>query len=377
MNPEENNPLANPGTPDFGATGSSTNPGLSMSDSLASAEDSLTSAGMAANNNSGVMGLDQLGAANPEAMMTPPIEEPLVPAAPVPGSIGSVTSVPPIPTDPAPATPAFAPLSNAYAPSPAPAAPEAAPQAPYNPFAQPVAPSPAPTPAPAPAPAPDANPASAGPASTTLGGINPAFQPAANPAAKFDGPKALFNPLTIILAITTVLFLVAAIVFFIMWNQARNDKEIIYVNNNISNEDSNAAIHLMNCSRENDYTYLIGYDHPVIGSEQLTLNYAGDSLKAITLDYVATFDSEADANVARDNFAASQVDFVNNNANGFEAKYTVNGNTMTAEVVSKEGDLSETDARTFIYNTTENDPSLALETVKKHYEESGFVCTVE
>lgn len=71
---------------------------LSMADSLASAADNLTSAGMAAKEpDNGSIGLGQIGASDPSATMERPTE-PLVPAAPVPGSLGSVTSGPAVAT---------------------------------------------------------------------------------------------------------------------------------------------------------------------------------------------------------------------------------------------------------------------------------------
>lgn len=108
MNPEETNPMANTGT--AGTTGggmagspmdfTTSNDGakLSMADSLASAEDNLTSAGMAAKTiGSDAIGLDQIGASDPTATMARP-DEPLTPAAPVPGSLGSAMSGPAIGT---------------------------------------------------------------------------------------------------------------------------------------------------------------------------------------------------------------------------------------------------------------------------------------
>lgn len=108
MNPEETNPMANTGaagTTSGGMAGSlmdftTSNDGtkLSMADSLASAEDNLTSAGMAAKTiGSDAIGLDQIGASDPTATMARP-DEPLTPAAPVPGSLGSAMSGPAIGT---------------------------------------------------------------------------------------------------------------------------------------------------------------------------------------------------------------------------------------------------------------------------------------
>lgn len=106
MNPDGTNPSTNTGagaTSDSGAGAvvppaldftSSDTTNLSMADSLASAADNLTSAGMAAKTpDNGSIGLGQIGASDPSATMERP-DEPLVPAAPVPGSLGSVTSGP-------------------------------------------------------------------------------------------------------------------------------------------------------------------------------------------------------------------------------------------------------------------------------------------
>lgn len=79
---------------DFTSSAPTETTSLSMADSLASAADNLTSAGMAAKEpDTGSIEMDQIGASDPSATMERP-DEPLVPAAPVPGSIGSVTSGP-------------------------------------------------------------------------------------------------------------------------------------------------------------------------------------------------------------------------------------------------------------------------------------------
>ena len=73
MNPEENNPIANPGVSGTGAVNDPMNMvssnGLTMADGLASAQDNLTSAGLAASTGAGLMDLNQLGATAPEAVI--------------------------------------------------------------------------------------------------------------------------------------------------------------------------------------------------------------------------------------------------------------------------------------------------------------------
>lgn len=108
MNPDETNPTTNTGATGGNNAGSVVPPALdftssettslSMADSLASAADNLTSAGMAAKEpDNGSIEMNEIGASNPSAQMERP-DEPLVPAAPVPGSIGSVTSGPAVVT---------------------------------------------------------------------------------------------------------------------------------------------------------------------------------------------------------------------------------------------------------------------------------------
>lgn len=108
MNPDETNPTTNTGATGGSNAGSVVPPALdftssettslSMADSLASAADNLTSAGMAAKEpDTGSIEMNEIGASNPSAQMERP-DEPLVPAAPVPGSIGSVTSGPAVAT---------------------------------------------------------------------------------------------------------------------------------------------------------------------------------------------------------------------------------------------------------------------------------------
>lgn len=108
MNPDDTNPTTNTGATGGNNAGSVVPPALdftssdttslSMADSLASAADNLTSAGMAAKEpDNGSIGMSEIGASDPSAQMERP-DEPLVPAAPVPGSIGSVTSGPAVAT---------------------------------------------------------------------------------------------------------------------------------------------------------------------------------------------------------------------------------------------------------------------------------------
>lgn len=376
MNPEDNNPLNNAGapstTPDNLAGGPNMDGqnGLSMADSLSSAEDNLTSAGLAATTAPNTMGLDQIGATQPEAIMTPPAEEPLIPAAPVPGSIGSAISVPPAPAEPmaapsfgAPATEAQ-PQADAMGTGPMPA-PEVAPQsaaqpstAPFNPFANHAA---------EPAPAAGANP---------MTPINPAFQPAApKPVKKSSNLKQQFNTLTLLFAILSALLLITTITFFVMWNNAKNNPKVVYVPQ-ISDEESTESIEVLSCARENDYAYLAGYDHPAIGTENLVASYSNDQLRGVTVNYRITLDDENGANVANENFRTQQDALMAIIGNSFTTEYLVEGNVLNVDVESN-GNLSDADAKTLLYGSADATSTTSLEAVQTHYAANGYNCSVQ
>lgn len=350
MNPEENNPLTNPDMPDTGASDSFATPpmppmgGLSTDDSMASAENTLTSAGLAADTGVQTMGLDQISATQPEAIMAPPVEEPLIPAAPVPGSIGSVTSVPPAgasePTNPG--------MDMGTGPMPA---PEVAPQMPYNPFAPQTSSQPAVAPAPE------------------------AAQPV---APKADQPKTRksTNIPMIILGGAAAILLVLTIIFFVLWRQAVDNPKIVYVPST-SKDEVTAPIRLLSCSRNNDYNYLVGYAQAVNGTETVVASYTNDALQGLSITNQATFNSPEDANVASSNFANNQSGLVASISNSFDAKYDVNESTLNATLESKNGQLAPNDAMIAIYGSADNSPSTAMNDVRAQYEANGFICSVE
>lgn len=376
MNPEDNNPLNNAGAPSTtpdnlaGVPNMDGQNGLSMADSLSSAEDNLTSAGLAATTAPNTMGLDQIGATQPEAIMTPPAEEPLIPAAPVPGSIGSAISVPPAPAEPM-AAPSFGapaaeaqPQADVMGTGPMPA-PEVAPQpaaqpnaAPFNPFANHTA---------EPTPAAGTNP---------MTPINPAFQPAApKPAKKSSNLKQQFNTLTLLFAILSALLLITTITFFVMWNNAKNNPKVVYVPQ-ISDEESTESIEVLSCARENDYAYLAGYDHPAMGTENLVASYSNDQLRGVTVNYRITLDDENGANVANENFRTQQDALMAIIGNSFTTEYLVEGNVLNVDVESN-GNLSDADAKTLIYGSADATSTTSLEAVQTHYAANGYNCSVQ
>lgn len=356
MNPEQNNPLTNTGTPNFGGPADQSGQGLSMADTLASAQDSLTSAGMAAGGGASTpIGLDSIdglsGGANPSATIE---DRPLVPAAPVPGSIGSVTSVPSLPPTENPQSP-FTPVDpNLAMNNPAQnVEPTAQPtQAAYNPFSQ--------TPT-------DLNPAPAAPAP---------IQPQAEGAGKAKKPSGT-NSLTIILGILALVAIISTAVFAFMFFKAKDETKVVYVPS-FSEDESNATMKVLSCTHENDYNYLIGYDHPVMGTENITLNYSGDELSSVEIEHVANYDNEADAVVAKDNLASMQTALVNDIIAG---NYTTDGVAMRVELGLAEGaTLDEENARKLIYGeaaAADTSKSLALDAVEQNYQDNGYICTVE
>lgn len=374
MNPEDNNPIANPGIPGADATtmndpmNMATSNGLTMADGLASAQDNLTSAGLAASTGAGLMDLNQLGATAPEAMMTPPMEEPLIPAAPVPGSIGSVTSVPPVATDfageAAPSMPAD--FANATAPANGTAAPASEPAAtPYNPFAQPAAPAAPGASANATAPAPESTPAPT-PGMTP----NPAFQPPVPPKAKMK-----LSPLAIVLGVLAAILLVTTIVFVALFIDAKNHPKVIYTP--APSEESNARIDTLSCAREDDFGYYAGYDYPAMGSQNMSASYTNNELRALTVEYAMRFEDEEAAGLAQAVFSTEQAEVFATIEPSFSIDYKVNGGNLDIEIASGRDSLTENNAAILMYGMGGADSSVSLEAVRSLYESNGFTCTVE
>jgi len=362
MNPEDNNPLSNP----FAAGGMTGNaepmPGMGgapMPDNLASAQDSLTAAGMAANQGaSGALGLDQIAATDPNAATLPPVNEPLVPAAPVPGSIGSAVSMPP--ADPV-AAPAFgAPSEPAPVPGGMPA-PEVAPATPFNPFAAPS--SSAAQPAPAPQPAAGM----AAPASMPQPAPAPAPMGASKPKSKFTA-----SPLVIALGAIAALLLVTSITFFILWmNEKKNVKPVYYPQ--VSDDSSNSSITSISCQRNEVREDLAGS-----GKSTITVSYTGDELSAYSSSLSLDFGNEADAAAVRDANAPIAESVAALVGGTLAVSNEANGNNYTYTIASQDGTaVAANDVRNVIYGTTEGEPSLVLADVQAKYEAEGFTCVEE
>lgn len=380
MNPEDNNQLQNPlansaGMPNDMPAMPDMNGSAMMPDNLASAQDSLTAAGMAAGPVPGAMSLDQIAANEPEtAASLPLVDEPLVPAAPVPGSIGSAVSMPP--ADPAPAPGFGAPSAPAASGAPAtpmnatPAAP--APEtnvsnaAPFNPFAATNSQSMQSAPAAQPAPAPQ----------TTMAGPAPsAPQPAPAPMpmnAVKPKSKLSLSPLVLALGLVSAVLLVTTIIFLMLWMNEKNNVKTVYVPQ-ISDENSDSTISVLSCSRNETHESPSG-----TGSNTITLSYTGDELSGFSSNLVLDFASEGDASAVRDANAGNVEAMANLAGASFAVSGDVNGNSYAYDINSQDGaELAATDAMNVIYGTTEGEPSLAMTDLQAKYESEGYVCVEE
>jgi len=409
MNPEENNPLTNPGVPapgadltnnpsgSFGSNGgyASSDMGASFSVQGASAN-GLGGIGEVVNNGFESTDTTLDTSATDSSAVT---DEPLVPAAPVPGSIGSAISAPP--AAPAPAAPVAAPTFGANAsttmgtgPMPAPAvAPQAtsgngletAPQtasAPaastpgFTPFttASTTAQSPS-SAAPSTASSASTTPSSATAAAPAPGGINPAFQP----AAKIKKSKKMNFELgskstSIILLVLAGLFMVATVVMAVLYFQAANKKpQIVYTPSPDQNQTTSHEV--LKCSGQDDFGYLVG-GAGVVGTKGLTASYINGDLGGLTATFSIPFADEGAAIAGMDALIAEQSALLANVNESFVSNYWVNGNTVEAYISTKAG-FDNGAAAMFLYGLTDKDTSTSLENLQEKYESEGLVCEVE
>lgn len=398
MNPENNNPFSNSGLGGTSSTGAGTPPlnmatstnsmngGLSMADSMASAQDNLTAAGLASPNPSNVMGLDQIGATSPSAMMTPPADDPLVPAAPVPGSIGSVTSMPmadaaaPAAMGTAPSAPAaqsaatgsmFNPVTpEAANPTQADATASAAP---YNPFAKPATNTAAPATATAAA-------GGAAKAPTTPG----AFQPAAvakkvSLKDKMGGDK-FKNPLVLILCGIIAVLAVALIVFIVLFINALNDKEYIYMPS--PNNPETARREVLTCTRQIAGEE-IGKAGAVWGDTEIVANYENSDLTTINSVNRVTFDSPDAANIARGEYEASLWERANANGGNLDGEVLVEGAVVTMNVRATKDTAGMILSGKVVETTNEEGEAVSgvqvdtnLDAVQAEFVNQGFGCNI-
>lgn len=370
MNPEENNPLTNPGAPNFGVPNNPMSfPGndQSTTDNLSMAGDSLTAAGMAAGPTvPGPVSFDQVDS-NQSGTTSSfiPADEPLVPAAPVPGSIGSVTSVPAEPL----ANP-FAPNDNA--PSGAMPAPEVQPQAaPYNPFAPAAEPAPAPATSADPTPAPTAVTPTKPMMTPAKDTVNPAFQPAPTPS-KPKINRAL-SPLTVILAVACALLLISTIVFAALFINAKNNPKVVYVPT-VSDGESNSQIKFLTCSRSEEMNWLINDAYVVPATRTFSLNYSNDQLSALSDEYQITFANDVDAIAGRDIFNTATAANLPMPSN---VEYNLNGNILDVAITPTEEPLTDSAARIYLYGSNEGTPTTSLSDAQSFLEANGFTCSVE
>lgn len=395
MNPGDNNPLNNTGA--GGASGStagsspldftaptgnsSVNAGLSMADSMAAAQDNLTSAGMAAPDVQTAMGLDQIGASDPMATMAAP-DQPLVPAAPVPGSIGSVTSVPPLNSTPevpdsvtntAPGVSPNNPFANTPATTiaegaggvgsalPTDSAKAAEPVQPYNPFA--------------------AQPGSMPTSSTS---VPDALQPQSEKfTADADGKKPK-NLLTIILGGLAALFAVTTIIFLVLWMQAKDNVGtgnpiVIPPIDETPVEDTLA---IMTCSRDDGVGEGIeGLAELQTLNRLLTANFKNGELTSIELANGYGFATPEAAEAMRGYFEAQIASLAELGTQmGIEpitAEFVIDGYTVSERFAASPDKLIGSYLPVFMLNPENMSEPFYLEDAQAAYEGQGFVCQVE
>ena len=316
--------------------------GLSMADSLASAQDNLTAAGNATADTPNAIGLDEISAAKPEAEMASPMEEPLTPAAPVPGSIGSVTSVPPLAN--AESMPDTTALDGQSTDTPA---------APFNPFATNSDPKMSATPT-----------------------MNPAFQPAPSAkAATKNHLKMHFDPLTIGLMVAAGIFLITTIVFIFLYINALNNKEIVYYPQTVGPE---VSVETLSCTQSVDLGYLANYTDPVMANLTAVVTYEDEAPISLNLNYEATYANDIDAQLASNNLSGLQSGTFANFPGIFTTNYTTNGATMLVDIQSNEGQLTDAALETVLLSsTTGNSDTVSLTNVEATLTQNGAVCTVE
>lgn len=329
MNPDENNNLPNgPARPDVNA------------ENLAAALDNLTAAGRAMGDGMSMPNLTE----NPTAAMpVPPAEDaPLVPAAPVPGSIGSVMSVPaedinqdammdnPLMNEPSAPNPNMRPMTGGPLPNPVQPPMPGQPQPPMSPLEManqsPAAPNPnpfAPHPpegatvpgAGMPPVAPEANNPGMPPRENMAGPMNgaPAPNPAPagftpyNPFAPTDNnptmppvqpnaakpevkPKAAKGGGSVLPWILMGLFLLTTIVFGVLYvMEVTKEPQVVYKPMPTEDEESSATVSIMSCSRSMEGAVISEGITALSGFQDVTLNFKDNELSKITIKTESTY----------------------------------------------------------------------------------------
>lgn len=440
MNPEETNSNANMGATaapggvpgvgtsgsasiDFTTMGDSSN-GLSMADSMASAEDNLTSAGMAAKDDgSNAIGLDQIGASDPSATMARP-DEPLIPAAPVPGSIGSAisgpaltampdvtaqaanpaaavapmtmdgaaTQVPQMPTveqsagmqqpvtlqQESPQTQTATPQSDMVQPiaQTAPTMPTApVAQEPYNPFMSPSTSSSASGMA--------ANGAAPSVPMTSSTSVPTALQPKTE---RFSSGKKHGSSMTMILGILTGLMTVLAAVFLTLWiitmhqlEEARNSKEIVYLPAPTDPEETDPVEAKINCWQDPAANNMEGIENLTSLRRDVTMNFMDKMLTNVSIVEKYTFTDHDAAEAARsvfDNAVASYTNFaIDAGITTLGMTYMVEDNVGTWNAYGNADQLQLNNVWAFGLPTNDDGNAvLSMDEITANYEGQGFVC---
>lgn len=420
MNPNETNPTTPTGASGGagGASGATSSPipapldltgtsssGLSMADSLASAQDNLTSAGQAANLTSNTLGVDQLGADSPSASMEMP-NQPLTPAAPVPGSIGSVTSVPPLKSadntssfgSTTPTTSAMPVMGGASTTNSATSAPTTATNSSYyNPFATPSST----------ASATNTATTSATSSMNSMSNLNSATMPTSSTAVppalqpqteKFSDrlktPKPAqggSNAKGILMIIGWALALVAtilAVFFFVQWQGAEkraNEKEIVYVPAP-EPDGGDDVVSTITCKQDLGGEGTEGLENAVNHSRTAIINYFNEdenhNLNFVMLTDDYSFTDNAAAEAARGRFD-EQAAGLAGIAEGvgvapLESNIEVMDNVLHYTVSGAADRLIGEHANMLLVPIGEDGVVLTdPENLQKSYEDHGFACVAE
>ncbi len=452
MSPNDNNPFApsgtgSAGTSGTGASGSSpipspldfTNPdalnstsSLSMSDSLASAQDDLTSAGQAAANSSDAIGLDQLDL-NSNSITTSSAsydDRPLVPAAPVPGSIGSAMSAPAASdttatnasdtsssrnpfggststgavmgttnTTPTPVTSSNMPnlgganTASATVPS-TPSNPTSASATSassyYNPFSRNNTAAPSNTSATSVAtPSFGMNSTSTTPTSTSAPAgmsssstVPPSLQPQTE---KFSQGKAAgkgfgggINILTIVSWVLTLIMLGLSIFFFISWQDAEeraSKPQIIYKDPEVTKK-----LTTMSCTQEVAEPVQEGVENLISMKRVATADFVDQKMNKMSLITSYGFPDPEAYEASRPFFdglaAAYAEEAIASGATALETNITSDeGNILNFGLIAKPDQIKGSNIGKLMLNTNENGEALTdLNDVRAAYQGAGFIC---
>lgn len=333
---------------DFTSLGN--NSGLSMSDSLASAQDNLTSAGQAANMSAAAPAIDQLGADKPAAEMDSP-NQPLTPAAPLPGSIGSVSSGAPVVNTESTTATANPAMGGDTVVETVNAAPAAQPY--YNPFASATAPT-----------------------SATTKSVPPALQPQANSFKGMSGAAGKKSGVMSLLAwIIAVVLAGTTVLFAILWQMAENKPvkdNIVYVEKPVEEVGSISCVQNLGGGE---------LEGSISMSRTMKANYKSGELDDISLMTGYDFVDADAAEATRGTFEEGSAYYVSI-ANGLAIQpittdLQISGSRVDYTVSADAGQLMGDYLQVFgIPQSSDGTSETDITDLRQAYEGAGYVCAI-